>query len=163
MSEHKVTDIFKRQISIGSVFVALCIIGIALWMWHLSSEMPPSLSGSFARGLGLTEYVESVRKDLERVEADRIKSGDPALFVIKDFDLELNVVVKTSDKGKGEFQSEVVTAGMEKELSRELTQKIILHMALAGPQNLRIAVAPKPLSTDDQTERLPTVYPKEKK
>jgi biopolymer transport protein ExbB/TolQ len=162
MSTHKTTDILKKQVSLGAVCVGLCVIALAVWMWHLFLETPAAVSSSSA-GLGLTEYVESVRKDLERVEADRIKNGDPALFIVKDFDLDLNVVVKMSEKGTGKLESEVVTAGMEKALSRELTQKITLHMALAGPQNLDIPAAPTPLSTDDNTERLPTVYRKEKK
>jgi hypothetical protein len=109
-----------------------------------------------ARGANLTAFVESVRDQLEQVEVDRIRTGNPALFSVRDFDLELTVVAKDDTKGTSGVKAEVVTADVEEQLSHEVTQKIVLHMTLAPPETMTIQESTEPISPEG-AEKRPTV------
>jgi Trypsin-co-occurring domain 2 len=91
-----------------------------------------------AQGANLTSFVESVKSQLEKVESDRVRNGSPALFKLRDFDLELTVIAKDDTKGTAGVKAEVVTANMEQQLSHEVGQKIVLHMILAPDETITL-------------------------
>ncbi len=85
-------------------------------------------------GLGLQTLVNQLRSELENMELARTTSGD--FFKLKDFDLELEFVVKRSSKETGKLEYQVVTAEMERELGSERTNKVTLHMEMAPKQTI---------------------------
>jgi hypothetical protein len=145
--------LLAKPITIGQALILLVLI---FGLLVLGKVVRTRASVKQAKGADLTAFVESVKRQLERVESDRVKAGDPALFGVKDFDLELTVVAKEDTKGTSGVKAEVVTADMEEQLSHEVSQKIVLHMTLAPPQTITIQESKEPISVEG-AERLPTV------
>jgi len=94
------------------VFAALTVTALAVGVLtgkHRSIEQ--------AHGADVTAFVESVKSQLEKVEADRVRNGELALFKVKDFDLEMTVIAKNDTRGTAGVKAEVVTANMEQQLT----------------------------------------------
>jgi len=121
------------------------LIGWMLCRWQFRS---PAVSETDA-GLGLQTLVGQLRSELERMEEDRQSHERGALFEVKNFDLELSFVIKKSEKNKAEFETELATIGTERELGRENTDKITLHMELVPPESVVIHPAAVPVTGPD--------------
>jgi Trypsin-co-occurring domain 2 len=107
-----------------------------------------------AQGLGLQQVVEGLQNELENTELARINKARPAIFQLKDFDIELQVVAKVNDKISGKVEYQVVTAETEHEFGREATHKVTLHMGLA-PQSLIQSSRPDPTLTESGAQIIP--------
>jgi hypothetical protein len=105
--------------------------------------------------LGVTKLIQELRTELEVMEVQRAATGQDAVFRIKNFDLELNFVVKTNSKNKNEIHYEVVTVGMDQELARERSDRIMLHMEMLPPQTMKIQPSTTPIPLDDVIELPP--------
>ena len=141
-----------QALGLFALVFSLLVAGIIVRKQTLGRQM---------QGVDLTTFVESVKRQLEKVESDRVSAGDPALFNVRDFDLELTLVAKEDTKGTSGVKAEVVTADMEEQLSHEVSQKVVLHMTLAAPQTITIEGSPEPIPLQG-AERRPTVRLKDK-
>lgn len=153
-----VRGFIEKPLTLGWLIVVF-VLAVGAFMLGEFNRNQLAFRGS--GGADLTAFVESVKSQLEKVEVDRVKRGDPALFTVKGFDLELIVVAKNESKGSAGVKAEVVTADMQQQLSREVSQKIILHMMLATPEAISIKASSEPISSD-KAEDLGIVKLKEK-
>lgn len=105
--------------------------------------------------IGVSDLIQKLRSDLEKLETERASQGTAAIVRIKNIDLELNFVVKADQTNKGEIQFEAVTVGRENSASLERSDKITLHLEVEPPS--WEYVVPSHLSIDDHTKELPAV------
>jgi hypothetical protein len=113
--------------------------------------------------LGVTTLILHLRDELELLEQQRLKSGKESTFRIKDFDLEVNFVVKVKGNQKNGLNYEIVTAGTGHEFSRERSDKITLHMEILPPEPIFIPPSNARLSTTDTVWLPPVLATKEEK
>jgi hypothetical protein len=99
-------------------------------------------------GLGVKDLIENVKKELVETEKNRLAANEPALFEIKDFDLEINFVVSTRRTLTGQLEYKVVTVGDETQVSSERVQKITLHMTAIPPNIQKEKASESPLNTE---------------
>lgn len=78
--------------------------------------------------IDIKDLIVGVKTALGNVERERIVRKEGPLFEVKDFDLELNFVVKRANTATGEIEAKVVTLGSESQYSQESIQKVRLHL-----------------------------------
>ena len=78
-------------------------------------------------GIGITDLVRQVKKELLALEDSMVKHNENALFQLKDFEMEINFVVRENTSAKIQGNYEVVAVEGSKDYSNEKVQKIILH------------------------------------
>lgn len=135
--------------------VIMLVLAIAVTAALTTLFRPRPLTALEAAGpaLALDSVVNDLRDELESAELHRLKDGKPALFEVKDVDLELEVVAKSSNKLTGKVEYEVVTAEMEREIGKEATHKVTLHLELA-PQAALQGVTTDPTLTSEGAKKL---------
>jgi hypothetical protein len=102
--------------------------------------------------LGVKELIEKVKSELVATEKKRIESNEAPLFLLKDFELEINFVVKEGTTQKGDVDFKVVTVGGTSDYTTEQTQKIKLVMTAVPPQ-------PEKALPTDSTDKILTEPP----
>ncbi|HKQ07724.1 MAG TPA: trypco2 family protein [Blastocatellia bacterium] len=112
--------------------------------------------------LGVKDLIEKVKSELIEMEQNREREGKAALFELKDFDLEINFVVKAVNKESGQAEFKVITVGGETESDSEKAQKIKLHMTVVQPQNRKTKASKTPPQADESA-MISDPLPKEKK
>ena len=95
--------------------------------------------------LQLKELIRQVKKELVDADQEAIANGEPALFTLKEFELDVNVVAKGAAGGK----AEIMTIGSNVDVSRERVQHI--HLAWT-PNSDIVAIKPKPASITDKAD-----------
>jgi len=106
-------------------------------------------------GIGVSDLVQKLRSDLEKLETERASQDQAAIIRVKDIDLEVNFVVRAGQTDKSEIHLEAVTVGGENSASLERSDKITLHMEVEPPN--WAYVVPEHLSIDSRTKELPAV------
>jgi NTP-dependent ternary system trypsin peptidase co-occuring protein len=142
-----------KQTPMWQTLLLVTISCAGTWFYSRPSGM---LRGASGVRLGIEDLVNRLRGELEQMEVDRVAAGKSALFEVKNFDLELAFVIKESEKQSGKIEYEVVTAEMEREVGREQTHKIILHLDLVPPQAIRSTTPTVNLNLDG-AEELPAL------
>lgn len=84
--------------------------------------------------LGVQELIEKVKSELVGTEKKRVEANESPLFMLQDFELEINFVVKENTAQKGDFDFKVVTVGGAADYGYEKTQRIKLRMSVVQPQ-----------------------------
>lgn len=122
---------------------------VALWLWpplftivafaaflkyapaQLDSVVAPSENPD---GLQLKTLIRQVKTELQQADLEAIERNEPALFQLKDFELDVNVVAR----GTGTGSAEIVVFGSNVEVSRERIQRIHLRW-IADPEARDVA------------------------
>jgi hypothetical protein len=86
--------------------------------------------GSEYPELGVAELVARVREELETLDADRRSAGKPALFALKEMELELQFTAVKRIDGTGGIDLKVISVGGSKGIESTAAQKINLRFAL---------------------------------
>ena len=81
--------------------------------------------------LQVKELIEAVRTELAAAEESRRKRGDLPLFELKDFEMEINYLVRNS----GGTKAEVIGVGTNLDALSERVQKLRLRWAAIPQQN----------------------------
>jgi NTP-dependent ternary system trypsin peptidase co-occuring protein len=76
--------------------------------------------------LEIKDLIGRVREELAAAETDMLKRHDLALFRLKDFEMEINYVIRTGSVVK----TEVVGVGTDLNVDRERVQKLTLRWAV---------------------------------
>lgn len=126
-------DIFTVKSDTIIVIVIILLLGFLLYN-HRKSGLS---SNNDDTRLGVKELIEKVRGELIELDRKRIEANEAHLFELKDFELEVNFVVKESNTQKGAFDFKVVTVGGEAGFSSEQTQKIVLRMTAIKEMELQ--------------------------
>jgi hypothetical protein len=108
---------------IDFVFGLIILSVIILAVYVHKKDVP--LEENKEEGLGVAELINRVKAELMLTEKD----GSAPMFKVKNFDLEINFIVKSRQKAQGGFEYKVITVGGETEASNEKVQKITLRMA----------------------------------
>ena len=87
-------------------------------------------------GLQLKTLIRQVKKELQDADQEAMDKGEQALFELKQFDLDVNIVAA----GKTAADAKVLAVGSNVEVSRERVQHIHLVWTAAPP----IPVVPEP-------------------
>jgi hypothetical protein len=140
-------DIFSSKLEIG---IVILIIGLFLFLFYIHRKS--TLSTENNQKLGVTELIQQVKKELVEMEEKRVQTKEAPLFVVKEFELEVNFVVKENYNQKGDFDFKVVTVGNETDLGTEKTQKITLRMTTILPEQ----------QTSQATDEPTTEFPEKK-
>ena len=130
------------------IIIAVGIIFLLVVMLY-NHRRAASTSAKDSAELGVQDLIEKVKSELIKTEQKRIDAEQAPLFELKDFELEVSFVVKTSNKESGKAEFEVVTVGGETEFSSEKIQKIKLHMTAVQPQLRQAASSMAPPQVED--------------
>lgn len=106
------------------LIVATCLLALVL-LRSLRSEAKVNDSKN-RQGLGISRLVREVRSELEALDRERMAQGADALFLVDEFELELNFVATKSAKTQAGAEFEVVTVGAEQQFGQEEIQKLTL-------------------------------------
>jgi hypothetical protein len=77
-------------------------------------------------GLSIRALIREVTRDVLSSQADRIASGDPAVFEVSDLTLEVSFVATSSKKAGGGFDLKVVKADAGLQYDKESIHKVSL-------------------------------------
>jgi hypothetical protein len=80
--------------------------------------------------LGVADLVARVREELETLDARRRSAGKPALFALKEMELELQFTAVARTDGKVGIDLKVISVGGSKGVESSAVQKINLRFAL---------------------------------
>lgn len=97
--------------------------------------------------LDIAELIVGVKNELLKAQQHRVQENELPLFEVKDFDLEINFVVRSQSNVTGQLDAKVITVGGEDEYSSEKVHKISLHLT---------AVSPVPSTGGASRERIPS-------
>jgi K+ transporter len=141
------------EITVGRELLLLLVMAFIAIMWiHWRTATQSVWLVDKRNSLGLRDFVASLQTELEQMESERLAQQRGALFRVKDFDLELSFVLKHNEKDSTKVEYQILTAEMERELGREQTHKITLHMDLSPPTAFQVLPSARPLSTGDAIE-----------
>ena len=111
------------------------------YMSHRVGTLPPG-NDPAAQGLQLKTLIRQVKTELQQADMEAIKNGEPALFQLKDFELDVNVVAKGSITGN----AQIVTVGSSAEVSSERVQRIHLRWVV-DPEAQKLAIETAKIDT----------------
>ncbi len=113
------------------IAVAFLLLGVVVARNIVSRISQPQRSDSVR--LGIEPLVQQVRAELEAMDRGRVERGDPGIFALDSFDLELQFVAKQSMGANLGVELQVVTIGGDSQLATEEVQKITLHLKPLPP------------------------------
>jgi len=137
----------RSQIVRGGLFVAALIASAVLGavVSQRITRGDPGLASS-DQPLEIKDLITRVREELTAHELEMRQHQDLALFRLKEFQMEINYVIRTGSTVK----AEVVGVGTDLGVNRERVQKLVLHWDVC-PEHVRSTVAastgPPPAST----------------
>jgi hypothetical protein len=79
-------------------------------------------------GLSIRALIREVTREVLSSQADRIASGDPAVFEVNDLTLEVSFVATSSKKAGGGFDLKVVKADAGMQYDKESIHKVSLKL-----------------------------------
>lgn len=91
-------------------------------------------------GLSIRALIREVTREILSSQADRIASGDPAVFEVSDLTLEVSFVATSSKKAGGGFDLKVVKADAGVQYEQECIQKVILKLTAVADQEQAFGV-----------------------
>ena len=125
----------KKKLPIKSILTFLLIAAVIAQMPLTVKWLKPDVQDALRAGeknadqnLGIGSLIKHVRDELSASAKARTDAGEPALFRVKDFDLEVHFTVKASASAKEGVEFQVLTANSESQTDLEKVQKITLHM-----------------------------------
>jgi hypothetical protein len=83
--------------------------------------------------LKIYPLVREVKEQLTKLNQTMNDSNEAALFAVKNFDLELNFVIRKSTQNEVGFESDIVTIKKGNDINNEQVQKIFIHMEVIPP------------------------------
>jgi len=89
-------------------------------------------------GVGITDLVRKVKKELAQLEDSMVNKKETAMFQLQNMEMEISFVVRQSVAGKVEGKYELVTVEGSKEKSDERVQKLILKWDAIQPKTKTI-------------------------
>jgi hypothetical protein len=105
------------------VVVVVPLIALALIGGFFLGRRPPALLSE--QPLDVRCLVEAVKTELAAAESAQRRENKAALFELKDFEMEVNYVVRNS----GGIKAEVVGVGTNLDAGSERVQKLLLRWA----------------------------------
>jgi hypothetical protein len=123
------------------VFAAAGIVVTLIVQW--SARSAPGLASQDS--LQVKDLILRVREELAAAEQDRVDKNLLPTFELKDFDMEINYVVRNS----GGTKVEVLGVGTNVDVGTERVQKLRLHWTPAPP--VQRSVPPS------ETKKAPTI------
>jgi hypothetical protein len=115
------------------ILFAVGIIVLLIFMIYNNRKSTLTATDNATR-LGVQELIERVKSELVATERKRVEANEAPLFILQDFELEINFVVKENSTQKGDFDFKVVTVGSAADYGSENTQKVKLRMTAVQPQ-----------------------------
>ena len=85
-------------------------------------------------GLSIRALIREVTREVLSSQADRIASGDPAVFEVSDVTLEVSFVATSSKKAGGGFDLKVVKADAGLQYDKESIHKVSLKLVAVVDQ-----------------------------
>ncbi len=130
------------------VAVVPLMLLLFLLFFRANADLPEISSQQEVPNLGIIELVSQVKSELEALEQQTRDRKEEFLLELKDFDLEINFIVRANIKNKVGVQYQVVTANMEREFGQERVQTIRLHMTPRPPVKSRSSASESPITGD---------------
>jgi hypothetical protein len=154
----KLKQIFtiSRVIALLKSFTLLVILALSVTTYFQVRQMQSTvLMPASEQKLEVGELIEKVHTELADAELELRKTGAPALFTVKSFDLEISFVAKAEVGGKLKLvadEAAVKSAG-------EKAQKIVLHLEVKQPEKFSTppSTGEKRIGTDQIQEAQPPI------
>lgn len=102
--------------------------------------------------LGIADLVTRVRDELERLDADRRSADKPALFALKEMELELQFTAVERKGGQGAIDLRVISVGGSKDIESSAIQKINLRFDLDPTAERERALGSRGHAADGEIE-----------
>ena len=134
-----------NPLRIDLILGVLILILIAAMIYNHTNQSQPDTDRS--EGLGVTQLITMVKEELIATEQTRQTLDQAALFELKDFDLEINFVVRNSRSADGKVGPQFLTVEAGMEVSSERVQKIRLHMSAIPSKPMQTIMSPSAIPT----------------
>lgn len=150
------------KIDVGITIGILVLLSLMIFNHWRSSRPRPSSPD--APSVDIKDLITSVKSALAQIEQENITKNEAALFEVKDFDLELNFIVRKDEKGSGRIETKVLTFGAEELYGSENVQKIKLHLtAIAGKERGQPSTKDIPAGEEAVVGEVPPEKPQPKR
>lgn len=140
--------------------IAAGIVAAYLYNTSMLAPATPLPKAGTAGSLGIAPLIAKVRQELAESEIMRIKQGDPPLFKVTEFDMEINFVVRSAASVEGGINVQVVTAGAEQSFASETVHKLRLHMVVPKDDTVHNVPGSTPPKQPQSTERTSSDLPR---
>jgi len=126
----RIEGVRRAAIWIGPSLLAIVLfIALTLLAPRVTDHLVEPAGGD-VEGLQLKTLIRQVKKELQDADLEAVRSNEPALFELKQFDLDVNIVAS----GKTAADAKVLAVGSNVEVSRERVQHIHLVWTAARPE-----------------------------
>ena len=120
---------FSSKTEIALVIIIIALIFLLLHI-HKKSAVASTETPS---EIGIQRLIERVKTELVETSKNSIENNEAPLLILKEFQLEINFVVKETVSQDGHLDFEVVTVGNKSDYGIEKTQKITIKMESIAP------------------------------
>jgi hypothetical protein len=144
-------NLLQKNLKIKDALLLIVFVLIAFFIIRLFKKNSTLFNEAAVRcdtcGIGITDLVRRVKKELLQLEDSMTRNNENAMFKLKDLEMDISFEVRQTQSGKAGGSYEVVTVEGSTESSNEKVQKLILHWyAEELNKDKGIIVKPKPLN-----------------
>ncbi len=149
--------IISYKLSIPTIIIGLALLLLFQYFFYIRSE---GIKKEFysnqanSEGLGITTLITSVKKELMEAEHQRQAGEQKAMFILEDFDIEIQFIIKSGSQqsGKSNFEFFVVDTSTNIELQK--LHKLKIHMKAAPPKTNVFKPAEKRINSNRKTKTI---------
>lgn len=109
---------------------------------------------SEAKSIGLSDFIDSIRSELEKSEQDRIAAGKGELFAVENVELELSFTIRESSEFSGGFSLKIISADAAENLESTTIHKAKISMSVGGGGSAIPVLGSRPYPTKRDIEPL---------
>jgi hypothetical protein len=125
----------QRTVVILLLVVAAVLAAPYLLRWvNLAPAVEDEVEADRPESLGVRDAVRQVKRELQEADRERLDSGEPALFEVQSFDLELHFVVEQKSSAGVGLEPKLILVNKSSEISAQTVQTIKIHMVAAAPE-----------------------------
>lgn len=118
----------KITISVGMVLLILLVLSVSFFLIKSTVNQRASYRNEAdTTGLEIGSLIRMVKTELMMADSQRINNNESALFALKDFEMEISFIVRSTNRHGGNIGYQFVTVESGSETGNEKIQKLTLH------------------------------------
>ena len=120
----------ERKITISLGMALIIVVLLSLCFFVINSNLNHKTSFDNQKdtvGLEIGSLIRMVKTELMNADSQRINNNESALFILKDFEMEISFTVTSTNRGGAKMDYKFVTVEGGSETANEKIQKLTLH------------------------------------
>jgi len=117
----------KITISVGMVIMIVALLSLFFFVINSNVNNASFRSSKDTVGLEIGSLIRMVKTELMKADSQRINQNESALFVLKDFQMEISFTVTSTNRGGAKMDYKFVTVEGGSETESGKIQKLTLH------------------------------------